>query len=151
MTLKFSLFAAADFPEYASWYEDVELNERLGPMDEAWLEAVLHVKDGCTYAVFREKELVAVIGITFPDAEHPAYHITDFAVKPNIRNRRIGSRALDELLNMHGRDEVRTWRAFVDAKNEKAASFFERNGWTRMSKKPDTDGMIMLEYLRDSI
>ena len=41
MHLEFRRFQEEDYPEYASWFTDPELNRRLGPIDQDWLEAVL--------------------------------------------------------------------------------------------------------------
>ena len=146
MTLLFSKFTKKDFPEYKAWYEDAELNMRLGPMDDAWLEHVMNETDGCQYSVFHDKELVAVIGFKFPDSKHPAYFITDFAMKPNLRNKGIGSEILHELIKQHPLKPRQTWKAFVDIRNPRAKTFFEKNGWVCLSETPDKHGMLVLEF-----
>lgn len=35
-------FHETDYPVYAAWFVDPELNRRLGPMDQAWLDARDH-------------------------------------------------------------------------------------------------------------
>ncbi len=41
MELVFRRFQQTDYPEYAAWFVDAELDRQLGPMDQAWLDAVL--------------------------------------------------------------------------------------------------------------
>lgn len=144
MNVRFTKFTAEDFPEYKAWYEDAELNMRLGPMDDAWLDHILTENNGCQYSVFCEKELIAVIGILFPNPEHPAYYITDFAIKPALRNQGIGSEVLLELVKLHPLKRGETWRMFIDERNPRAKIFFERNGWNCVSEIPDEHGMVMM-------
>jgi len=144
MELRFSKFLGADFSKYKSWYKDAELNMRLGPMDDDWLKNVMDEQNGYQYSVFLDKELVAVIGILFPDTKHPAYYITDFAIKPNLRNKGFGSKILKEVIRKHSLKLGQTWKTFVNIKNPKAKLFFERNGWIS-SKEPDKDDMYTLE------
>lgn len=142
MFLRFSKFQKEHFPEYKSWFEDAELNMRLGPMDDAWLEYVTRETDGCQYSVFCGEELIAVVGIKYPTAKHPEYYLTDFAMKPALRSKGIGSKVLRELLRMHS---DRHWKAFVDVRNPRAKTFFERHGWACVSNEPDTHGMLTLK------
>jgi RimJ/RimL family protein N-acetyltransferase len=114
-------------------------------MDEEWLEHVLHETDGRQYSVFRGEELIAVIGIKFPTAQYPAYYITDFAMKPHLRSKGIGSEVLSELVRLHPLSMGQTWRAFVDIRNPRARAFFEKNEWICTSEKPDEHGMLTLE------
>ncbi|MDB4978383.1 MAG: N-acetyltransferase [Candidatus Peribacteria bacterium] len=148
MQLQFSKFRKEDFSEYQSWYADSELNLHLGPMekDDEWLHAVMQEADGCHYSVFQGNDLVAVIGVILPDSEHPAYFITDFAVKPTHRGKGIGSDALDELIKLHPLKPEQMWKTFVDVRNPKAKTFFEKNGWACCPITPNQDGMIELTF-----
>ena len=146
MAFEFQAFAAADFPEYQSWYADHELNQRLGPMDNAWLNDVLTNSAGCTWSVRQSNELVAVIGVVLPDADHPCYCITDFAVKPKLRNQRIGSVVLAQLLQQHELAPHQYWQAYVDQRNPKALAFFTTNGWQVSANTPDETGMWKVTY-----
>ncbi len=143
MKLRFSKFKEEDFLEYQSWYEDADLNQRLGPMDEKWLQHVMKATDGCEYSVFLDRELVAVVGIKFPNPQHPAFYITDFALKPHLRSQGIGSSVLRELLMDYPSSD---WRVFVDVKNPRAKLFFEKNGWVCLSGTPDGDDMFELQF-----
>lgn len=145
MKLRFSTFTAADFSEYKAWYDDAELDKRLGPMDDKWLDHVMHETRGHQYSVFLGKDLVAVIGILLPDAEHPAYYITDFAMKPHLRNQGIGSQVLAKLMKLYSLKPGEEWRAFIDERNPRAKAFFEKNGWKCVSNTPDEHGMLLLE------
>ncbi len=130
------------YSEYKSWFADPELDRRLGPMDEEWLECVLAETDGVEYAAFQNGEMVGVVGIKFPDAEHPVYTITDLAVKPELKGKGVGSQMLSRLMEMHPLKEHEYWVGYVDEKNPKAGRFLESNRWTRMSTQPDEHGMI---------
>lgn len=144
--LHFTKFRKSDFPDYKSWYEDAELHLHLGPMDDEWLQSVMNETDGAQYSFFRDQELVAVVGIKFPDEKHAAYFITDFAIKPTLRGQGVGSEVLDILVKSHALKPGQTWRAFIDVKNPRAKDFFEKNDWVCNSPEPDEHGMLMLEF-----
>ncbi len=145
MHFVYAPFREADFPEYKSWYEDADLHARLGPMDDEWLTHVMKKEDGLQYSVFLDGALIAVIGLLLPNERHPAYYITDVAVKPSLRSKGVGSEILQQFMVWHGSETCRTWRAFVDARNSQAKAFFERNGWSS-SDAPDEHGMWLLEW-----
>ncbi len=146
-TFIFQTFDREDFPAYQSWFEDETLNGELGPMhkDDAWLNAVLAKTNGLEYAVYEGDELVAVVGIDFPTNKYPAYYITNFAVKPALKNQGVGSAVLKELIRLHASDVEEPWITFVNPKNVAGQSFFIKNGWTCANGKPDKDGI--LEYV----
>lgn len=68
------------------------------------------------------------------------------AIKPIHRNKGLGSRILDQLVQLHPLKSDQSWKAFVDTNNPKAKLFFERNGWVS-SEKPDADDMFTLELI----
>ena len=148
MKFTFSKFSIQDFPAYQSWFSDKTLDAELGPMDHDWLEAVLQQENGCQYSIFSQDELIAVIGVIFPDAGHPSYYITDFAVRPDNRNQGIGSKILTELLEQKELQSVLSWKAFVKKDNDSAKRFFTKNGWYLISEIPDEHGMLEFEILR---
>ena len=115
-------------------------------MDNKWLDHVMTATDECQYSVFCDKELVAVVGIIFPDAKHPSYYITDFALKPHLRNQGIGSEVLKELMNLHILKPGQSWKTFIDKRNPKAKSFFEKHSWICLTKTPDKHGMFTLKF-----
>ena len=143
--LTFSKFKAEDFPEYKLWYKDALLNRELGPMDNEWLEHVLKETDGCEYSVFRDDELIAVVGIKYPVEQYPDYYLTDFAMKPDLRYQGIGSEVLQELMKLHPLKPGQSWKAVVNQRNEKAAAFFKKHGWS-VAEKPDKHGMLAMHY-----
>ena len=146
MRLRFEIFKTDHFTEYRSWYEDSDLNKTLGPLDQEWLDCVLKQENGCQYSVFDESELVAVVGIDFPDSKHPIYFISDIAVKPSLRERGIGSQTIDDLIEMHKLKPGQSWVASVDEKNPRAKSFFEKKGWVAKSETPNQHGMLELRF-----
>ena len=152
--LDFKLFIKEDFPEYLSWYEDPELNEQLGPMtkDDEWLSYTINQHngltefDGCTYSVFQNQELVAVIGIEYPDKEHPIYGLSSIAIKPTLRRMGIGKRIIDRLISLYPLKEKEYWIASVNDKNPKAKLFFESNGWKCVAEPPENNMMYLFQY-----
>ena len=75
--MTFAKFIQTDFPEYKSWYNDTELNMRLGPMDDDWLEHVMNAKDSYQHSVllnltFVTKVSAALYSKNFSDNTH--YH-----------------------------------------------------------------------------
>lgn len=152
--LDFKIFKKEDFPEYLSWYQDPELNRRLGPMeeDDEWLQHTLEEQNdpnnhgGCTYSIFQNEKLVSVLGIVYPDQEGPNYGITNIAVKPQLRSKGIGNLVLKKLIQLHPLKEGQVWKAYVDESNPKAKLFFESNGWRCDSESPEHNNMFMLEY-----
>jgi len=153
-TLIFKLFKKEHFPEYLSWFQDAELNKHLGPLKEndEWLNYVIREQEGltenkgCTYSVFQNTDLVSVIGIAFPDKEHPTYCITNIAVKPSLRATGIGSRILQNVRNLHLLKKGEYWSAHVDEKNPKAKLFFENNGWDCVTQPPQNNGMYLFVF-----
>jgi len=137
MNLVFQKFQAIHLKEYQLWFKDHDLQFHLGPMNSdndwfEWLEIILTEKNGCTYAVFQEEQLVAVINFVFPDEKSPEYFITEFAVCPELRGKGIGKAVLKYL-------------AVVSKKNPKAKRFFQQNGWQQKGIKPDEHGMYLME------
>jgi len=157
--LDFKLFVMEDFSEYLSWYEDHDVNKQLGPVkeDDEWLTYLLDQHngltefDGCTYSVFQNKELVAVIGIEFPDKVHPTYGLSSIAIKPSLRRMGIGKRVLDKLLKLHPLKEGEYWIASVGDENPKAKLFFEYNGWKCVAEPPENNNMFLFEYRKSSL
>ncbi len=148
-------FKKEDFPEYLSWFQDPDLNEQLGPMekDDEWLTYAIDQQKGlteyvgCTYSVFQNEKLVSIIGVDFPDPTNHRYGISSIAIKPNLRERGIGSKALQELINLHPLKSRQYWVAYVDEKNPKAKLFFEANGWTCTAlPSSENNHMYVLEY-----
>lgn len=149
--LDFKKFKQEDFPEYLGWFQDSELNKRLGPMQEEdeWLTVVLTEEEGCTYSVFQGHELVSVIGLVYPNKQYPSYCITNIAVKPMLRSRGIGKQVLTKIMTLLPLEKGQYWKAYVDEKNPKATSFFEKNGWRSVSKLPENNDMFIFEYRKE--
>ena len=148
MEFLFNKFKEEDFPEYKSWYADAELNTQLGPMDEEWLEHVLHEEDGDQYSVYLEEELIAVIGTKHPKPpEYPEYYITDIAVKPIRRREGVGTQVLAEFLQLDEFKDYKTWRLYISETNPIAIAFFTKNGWKQI-REVDEHGMMLYEFTR---
>lgn len=146
--LDFKIFQKEDYSEYLEWFQDNELNRRLGPMeeDDEWLGYILNQKDRCTYSIFINKKLVGVIGIEFPKMEYSTYCITNIAVKPFLRGSGIGREILNKTIELHPLQDGQFWNTYIDKKNPKAKSFFESNGWKKVSKQSKNNEMILMEY-----
>ena len=156
--LTFTPFKKEDFPEYLSWFQDPELQERLGPMEEEdeWLTYALNQQQGLTefaggtYSVFEHEKLVAVVGVEYPDQKIPTYGISSIAVNPMLRGSGLGKRILQGIMKLHPLKNGQHWIAYVDEKNQQAKSFFEHNGWKCAREIPDHHGMYLLEYRKES-
>ena len=137
--LLFIEFSLEDFPEYLSWFQDPELNRRLVPMKEndEWLSHVLNDKDGCTYSVIQNRKLISVIGIIFPDTKHKYYCISNIAIHPAHQRKGLGKIILEKLMLLHESKKAQHWRAYIDASNSIAFSFFEKNGWEASDETAD--------------
>jgi len=145
MHVRLSPFREEDFAEYASWFDDAELNTHLGPMDQAWLDATLALTTGATYSAFQDDKLVGVIGIVYPSEQFPFYVITELATKPSLRRSGIGAGILDALFALHPLETRRHWKAYVADKNAVAKAFFETQGW-RATGPANEAGMVTYEY-----
>lgn len=133
------------FRSTKKWFSDPELNLRLGPMDEEWLNRVLSDRTGAQYSFFSSGKLVAVAGVLFPDAEHDCHYLTDIAVKPDFRWRGIGARVLSKLLMHSELRQAHKWRASVSVGNLAGLRLLESTGWQRLSIQNDRDKLIMFE------
>jgi len=143
MQLEFRRFQQADYPEYAAWFVDAGLDRQLGPMDQAWLDAVLGQpeSEGVTWAVFRGEELVAVLEIVFGVLDDPPTGITGLAVKPTLRRQGIGMAVLHQLLEQHHRQGLHQHVAYVATHNEAARRCIERIGFVPTSA-PNEHGYV---------
>jgi len=141
--MDFRLFSSQHFEEYCSWFEEEELNRWLGPKpDIAWLKYVLEDQTGQQYSVFKEGEIVAVVGIVFPIGSHPYCVITDIAVCPKQKGKGIGKTVINQLLQLYPQT---TFKTFVEVKNFKAIAFFESLGWEK-TEEVDEDGMWLFVH-----
>lgn len=151
MELEFSRFKRKYYREYVAWFSDQELNRQLGPMDEAWLEAVLSMPEaeGVIWAVFRAKEMIAVVEtVTDPQQVLPAV-ITGIAVKPALRRQGIGSAVLEHIFRQHERQGILEHFAYISVNNMPSRRFFEKAGFIAVSLAPDEHGFI--EFRRGNL
>jgi RimJ/RimL family protein N-acetyltransferase len=146
MDLAFKRFRREDYDEYASWFVDPELNRHLGPMDEAWLEAVLSQPEsaGVTWAVFRGPELVAVLETVFDPGQRLPVGITAIAVKSGLRRQGIGTQVLREILLHHKNQGLAEHVAYIAIDNAGAWRCVEKAGFVPVTNEPNADGY--LEY-----
>lgn len=133
-------FVVADFEEYRRWYEDPELNERLGPMDDEWLEAVMADREGAECVCLDNGRMVAVVGLAV-DPEQEAWVISDIAVDPALRRQGLGRRAIEAVLAQPQFDIRSTWLAYVVPDNPAAHHFFTSLGWSETRKPTSRDEM----------
>ena len=122
-----------DWDWIASWYRDPELDRRLGPMDESWLEHVLADDSGAQLVVEDDTGTpVALVGCVW-DPSGAGHVISDLAVAPALRGRGVGRHALAVAQHWQGHPETRCWTAFVDDDNGGAFAFFSAIDWTYTS------------------
>ena len=148
MELEFRRFQQENYPEYAAWFVDAELNRRLGPMDQDWLDAVLAMTEdeGVIWAVFRDELLVAVIEITFELQRPQRASITGLATKPQLRRQGIGTAVLTHLLALHQRQGIREHWTHLRFDNAAALCSIEKMGFQPITGLADKHGYI--EFLR---
>ena len=146
MDLAFKRFRREDYVEYASWFIDPEMNRHLGPMDESWLEAVLSQPEsaGVTWAVFRGRELVAVVETVFDSEQCLPVGITAIAVKPGFRRQGIGTRVLGQILLYHKNQGLVEHVAYISINNAGGRRCVEKAGFVPVTNQPNADGY--LEY-----
>jgi ribosomal protein S18 acetylase RimI-like enzyme len=148
MQLGWRRFQADDYPTYAAWFDDPELNCQLGPLDEEWLETVLiePPADGATWAVLRDHEVVAVVEVAY-DRQHPATAaIMALAVKPALRGQGIGAAVLRDVLARHRRAGITEHRALIAATNLAAQRLVAKAGFQRIAAEPDAYGMLQFRH-----
>ena len=146
--LVFKRFQREDFDEYVTWFVDPELNRHLGPMDQAWLEAVLTQPEsaGETWAVFHGMELVAVVETVFdPEHELPAA-ISAIATKPGHRRRGIGLAVLRQILSLHKRRGLVEHVAYISIHNPSGRGCVEKAGFVPVTSQPDEHGLIEFRH-----
>ncbi len=137
-------FQESNYPAYKSWYQDPQLNKALGPIDEEWLNHILHSDEGQELAVFSGSELVAVVGITNTHKDYDFRAITNIAVKPALRNQGLGSQVLALLLKEVPLEAGEFWVAYVDYDNPSAQAFFAKEGWQRIEE--EGEDMLRFEF-----
>lgn len=138
-----TLFQEAHFNRYRAWFSDPDLERFLGPIDEDWLDAVLHESDGAQYAFLEQQTLLGVIGIKFPTPAHPYYVLTDIAIAPEYQKKGLGRKLLAALYQRHPVQEAQYWLCYVDKENRAAHAFFRKQGWHEAPTLSDT---AMLAY-----
>jgi ribosomal protein S18 acetylase RimI-like enzyme len=147
--LSFYRFHPDYFEEYLSWFADPELDQHLGPMEanDPWLDYVMSNQQGTDFAVYRDGEMVAEIGIQFPIEENFAYYITNLAVKPELRRQGVGSLVLSAITNLYPLQSGASWRCFVHENNHKTRFFLEKNKWKYQNEFPDEEGFFEFVYI----
>lgn len=128
-------FQKSNYTEYKSWYKDPQLQKALGPLDEEWLNHILHSDEGRELAVFSGTELVAVVGITSAHEDWDYRVITNIAVKPALRYRGLGRRVLALLFRKIALETGEYWVAYVEFDNPSAQAFFAKAGWERVEEE----------------
>lgn len=149
MNLCFRKFTPEDYPEYASWFNNPELNRRLGPMDTVWLNDVTSrdEADGVTWAVFLDKGMVGVVETAFDRQQRQPAAVVGIAVKPDCRRQGIGTAILRQLLFMHEQNGITCHCAFIHVDNFASRRLFEKVGFSAVSLEPDKNGFLEYRYL----
>jgi RimJ/RimL family protein N-acetyltransferase len=148
MNLELKRFQQEHSVEYASWFVDPELNRYLGPMDQDWLDAVLSQPEsaGVTWAVFRDRELVAVIETVFdPENRLPAA-ITAIATKPSLRLQGIGTTVLGLILSLHNKQGIFEHVAYISINNTAGKRCIEKAGFVPITSEPDQHDFIEFRH-----
>jgi GNAT superfamily N-acetyltransferase len=148
MNLDLQRFCRADYPEYAAWFADVELDRRLGPLDQEWLDAILAEPESeeMTWAVFRDEELVAVIETAFEPQNQRVAFISAVATKPSLRRQGIGTAVLQQIVNRHHAQGIIAHSAYVALTNEAARRWIERIGFVPTADEPNEHGYVEFRH-----
>lgn len=142
MDLSFRRFHQDDYPEYAAWFSDPELNRPLGPMDDDWLAAVLLEGDlGEMWAVFLNTEMVGVVGAVFDPNHKLPVGITEIAVKAARRRQGLAKAIFEKLLAEHQQRGLTSHMAFIRTTNRASRQLFQGLGFVAVSE-PDEHGFI---------
>jgi RimJ/RimL family protein N-acetyltransferase len=148
MNLELRRFRREHYAEYASWFVDHELNHYLGPIDQEWLDDVLSQSEseGITWAVFRDRELVAVVEtVSDPENRLPAA-ITAIATKPGLRRQGIGTTVLRLILSLHKNKGIVEHVAYISIHNTAGQRCIGRAGFEPVTSEPDERGYIEFRH-----
>lgn len=143
-------FQQEHYAEYASWFADPELKRHLGPIDQEWLDAVLSQPEsaGVTWAVFRHRELVAVVETVFDPENNLRAAITAIAVKPSLRRQGIGTSVLRLILSLHKSKGIAEHVAYISLQNLGGQRWATRAGFVPVTSEPDERGYIEFRHLQ---
>ncbi|MET4575402.1 GNAT family N-acetyltransferase [Ottowia thiooxydans] len=119
-----------DWPWIQRWFDDERLNRALGPLDDAWLDHVLHATDGVQLVGVEDNAPVVLIGCAWSPEASGLHGITDIAVSPVARGTGLGRGAVAAVVRWDGHPPAAGWVAFVDRENEAAHAFFTALAWT---------------------
>ena len=150
MKLELKRFQQEHFAEYASWFVDPELNSHLGPIDQEWLDAVLSQPEtaGVTWAIFRYRELVAVVETVYDPENHRSAAITAIAIKPGLRRQGIGTNVLRMILSVHKDKGITQHIAYISLHNLAGQRFVTKAGFVPVASEPDEHGYIEFGHLQ---
>ena len=126
---KIKVFQRTDFSIYQQWFDDPWLNKALGPIDQEWLDYVLSTKEGAQYGVWQKEELIAVIGLVWGNKKHRYHTLSDFAVRPDLREKGLGVEVMNYFLQAVQLPEKLPIHAHVMPNNKGAFQFFSKLGW----------------------
>ncbi|HET8671188.1 MAG TPA: GNAT family N-acetyltransferase [Candidatus Saccharimonadales bacterium] len=150
MKLELKRFQQEYFAEYAAWFVDHELNRHLGPIDQEWLDAVLSQPEsaGATWAVFRHRELVAVVETVYdPENRLPAA-ITAIAVKPELRRQGICTNVLRSIVALHKPQGITEHVAYISVHNPGGQRCAIKAGFVPVKAEPDERGYLEFRHLQ---
>ena len=149
MDFELNRFQQEHYAEYASWFADPELNRHLGPIDQGWLDAVLSQPEsaGVTWAVFRHRELVAVVETVIDPKNQLPAAITAVAVKPSLRRQGIGTSVLRLILSLHKNKGILEHVAYISLDNMGGQRLVTRTGFVPVRSEPDERGYIEFRHL----
>ena len=150
MKIKFIKLNKESFDTYKTWFSDKELNTQLGPMDqETWATWQSYQKEEKSeeLGAYLKQELVAVIDISLPTVDYPAYCIAAIATHPQKKRLGIATAVLKQLLQSDNFTKSKTWISHVNPKNVAAINFFEKHGWKQSVIE---NGMITYAFVRQT-
>ena len=151
MNLRLEFFKKENFEELCSWYADSSIEDKLGVLDEEWLEDVLTDTSNLQYGGFVDDEMVASVGLYSPELEFPFYVVAEIAVKPSWQRKGVATKILELLFADPELIDSDIWLAFVDADNIEAIKFFEVNGWKNEEGESEEENLIAYKKINPAV
>lgn len=134
-------FRQGDYQVLASWFDDTETQNRLGP--RTWLDRVVALADGdpdrCLVTAREGDCLVALVDIDIEDGQAGLAIVVD----PLRRREGWGSGALRAVLDDERFSHITSWRVGVEPDNHASLKTFRGVGFLDLGERDD-EGFVYL-------
>lgn len=140
--LSFGLLERNDVTELMLWYRDTELANRYGGHDwpqKLW-PILLQEKNRQCWMVRMNNEQVGFVDFEMNPMENLAW--IGLVIKPELRNKGLGKRILQEFLAQSSVRSFSEIRAGIEPDNIASVRCFTALGFKPLHEKPDEEGII---------